>query len=202
VQPGPIVLGILCLAWAGCERDPLDVECPELSVGDLVVTELRGPQSGEDIYGEWVELYNASSRTIALRGTFVRFLKLDGASGANILVRSALSAPAGSYITLGRQPQTAPPTHVNYGYQADFDSNMFDTAAVEVLGCDRDLVIDQAIYRNLPNSGTLGVDGMFDPPSASDNDSDLNWCVDDLEDANSETDGIRGTPQELNRPCN
>lgn len=198
---GVILSAVVCLACAGCERDPLDIDCPDLAVGDLVVTELRGPQSGEDIYGEWVEIFNGSSRSIPMRGVFVTFVKLDGSSVAEILVRDTVSVTAGSYITLGRHPPTATPSHVDYGYIADFDVNMFDTAAVEVYGCNRGVFSDQAIYRNLPSKGTLGVDGAFDPPTAADNDDDANWCVDEVEDANSETDGIQGTPQELNRPC-
>lgn len=202
-----LVSVVLCLVCAACARDPLDIECPDLAVGDLVVTELRGAQSGDDVYEQWFELFNASGRNIPMRGVFIRFLELDGGSDQTILVRDPLTVAAGQYVTLGRQPRAPLPEYIDYGYRDDVlnDSHeprkMFDTAAVQVFGCNRDLFVDQAVYRDLPSKGTLIVDGAIDPPDPNANDDDGAWCVDETEDADSETDGIRGTPQEKNRTC-
>ncbi len=38
---------LLLVTAVGCEREPLPFVCPELSVGALVGSEIRGPQSGE-----------------------------------------------------------------------------------------------------------------------------------------------------------
>jgi hypothetical protein len=201
VRPGPVIAGALCIVCVSCERSPLDFDCPELDVGDLVVTEVRGPQSGEDIYGDWIELYNASGSSVSVRGMLMSISRLDGSSFGRVLVREPLSMPAGEFAVLGRQPIEPLPGHVDYGYIADFDSNLFDTGAIQLYGCDRDLEVDRAIYRNLPSTGTFGIDGAIDPPTADDNDDETAWCVDDEADANSATDGIRGTPQERNREC-
>jgi hypothetical protein len=196
-----IIASALCFCCPACERSPLDFDCPDLAAGDLVTSEVRGPQSGDDVYGDWLELYNASGATVPLTGTLIRVTRLDGGSAARILVREPVSVPPGAYAVLGRQTTATLPGHVDYGYLADFDADLFDSAAIQVYGCDRDLEVDRAIYRNLPSRGTLALDGAIDPPDASDNDDETAWCVDDEEDANSATDGIRGTPQERNRPC-
>jgi hypothetical protein len=201
VSVGDLIAKVLCVVvLTGCERSPLDFDCPELTVGDLVVTEVRGAQSGDDVYGDWLELFNASGRTIALRGSLVTITALDGSRSAEILVRDPMSVPAGEYFVFGRQTPGSLPEHVDYGYVNDFDSDMFDTAAVQIYGCDRDEAIDLAIYRNLPSRGTFGLDGSV-APSAVINDEDSAWCVDDEVDADSETAPVRGTPREMNRPC-
>ena len=43
-----LVAGVVGLALGGCARESLDWECPAVATGDLVVTELRGEQSGSD----------------------------------------------------------------------------------------------------------------------------------------------------------
>lgn len=192
--------GLCLVALSGCERAPLDFDCPDLDPGDLVVTEVRGSQSGDDTYGDWLELFNASGRTIPLRGALVTVTALDGSSKASILIREPVTITAGDYFVLGRQSPASLPEYVDYGYLADFDSDMLDTGAVQIYGCDRDVDIDLAIYRNLPSRGTFGLDGSV-APDADANDIDTAWCVDDEEDAGSEAAGLRGTPKEMNRPC-
>ena len=58
VRRAVMVLGVALVA--ACTRAPLEVPCPDLRAGDLVISELRGEQSGTDTRGQWVELYNAS----------------------------------------------------------------------------------------------------------------------------------------------
>src|SRR5688572_29312140 len=57
-------LAIVCLV--GCVRDPVEAVCPDVSAGALVVTEVRGEQTPEDLDGPWIELFNATSDTIDL----------------------------------------------------------------------------------------------------------------------------------------
>ncbi|MCP4446169.1 MAG: lamin tail domain-containing protein [Myxococcales bacterium] len=184
---------------AGCSHEPLDVPCPTVSEGDLVVTEIHGPQSGEDQYGEWVEVYNATGRTIDLAGLSVNFIKLDGSSERAMFIRSSVNLDSGAYGVFGRQTAGAEPEHVDYGYKSDIDSKLFDSAAVEISSCGE--FVDLAVYRDLPTKGSLTLNGEISPPTAAANDDDVNWCVDDLEDENTEQMGVRGTPQEENPVC-
>ena len=54
-------------------REPAETVCPQLAAGDLVVSEVRGPQRPEDASGAWVEIFNASGREVDLLGIKVRF---------------------------------------------------------------------------------------------------------------------------------
>lgn len=193
-----IVLAGALLA-SGCARDPLDVPCPRLDEGELVITEIHGPQSGDaDDYGEWIEIYNPTGRTLDLSGLAISVIKLDGSSSADMLVRSALQLPPGEYAVFGRQVDSALPPHVDYGYIADIDRKLFDSAALEVSSCGQR--IDVVVYRNLPTKGSLILSGDA-PLTAEANDDELNWCTDEREDENSADSGIRGTPREENPTC-
>src|SRR5438132_13762143 len=92
------VIGISVAAvglTAACARDPLEAKCPTVAVGDIVVTEIRGQQSPDDGSPVWVELYNASTSSIDLEGTKIRFRKKDGSSEVDVLVRRSLPVGAG-----------------------------------------------------------------------------------------------------------
>ena len=190
---------------AGCSHEPLDIPCPAVSAGELVVTEVHGPQTGEDRYGEWVEIYNASNRTIDLSGLSVSFTKHDGSSKLQMFIRTPVNLEAGAYAVFGKQLPGAVPEHVNYGYLGDIGDidgtggKLFDSAAVEISSCGER--IDLAVYRNLPTKGSLTLNGDISPPTAEANDEDINWCVDNLEDDETEQKGVRGTPQEENPSC-
>jgi len=170
-----------------------------VSEGELVVTEVHGPQSGEDKYGEWIEIYNTTGRTIDLSGLSVSFTKLDGSSVTDLFIRSALTIEPGGYSVFGRQPAGAEPEYVDYGYISDIDSKLFDSAAVEISTCGQR--IDLAVYRNLPTKGSLALSGAISPPTAIANDDEINWCVDNAEDENTPQLGVRGTPGEENPVC-
>lgn len=188
------------LLTAGCSHEPIDIPCPDVSEGDLVVTEIHGPQSGDvDQYGEWVEVFNATGRTIDVAGLSVSFTKLDGSSKRAMFVRSPLTVEPGAYAVFGRQVAGSEPSHVDYGYIADIDANLFDSAAVEITSCGE--FVDLAVYRNLPTKGSLTLSGAISPPTSAANDDEVNWCVDDREDENTEQMGVRGTPQEENPVC-
>ncbi len=190
---------------AGCSNEPIDVPCPGVAAGELVVTEVHGPQSGEDQYGEWVEIYNASDSAVDLRGLSVTFTKLDGSSQLQMFVRKSVELAAGEYAVFGKQLSGTEPEHVNYGYLGDIGDidgsggKLFDSAAVEISSCGE--VIDLAVYRNLPTRGSLALNGDISPPTAEANDDEVNWCVDELEDEDTDEKGVRGTPQEENPSC-
>ena len=190
-------LGLALMALLGCERDPRVAVCPELAPGDLIITELRGDQSGsDDEIGEWIELYNASSLTIDLTGVAVVVTRLDGGSDARLVFRREVRVDSGDYVVLGRffdLPELRP-DYVNYGYSEDFDSSLYDTGAIEIFACGT--MTDQLVYRNLPSTGTFAFDGAIDP-DATDNDDANNWCIDEL---TGDPDAT-GTPGERNPVC-
>jgi len=190
-------LGMAFVALLGCERDPRVAVCPELGPGDLVVSEIRGDQSGsDDELGEWIELYNASSQSIDLKGVAVVVQRLDGGSNARLVFRRDVIVDAGEYAVLGRffdLPELLP-AYVSYGYSEDFDSSLYDTGAIEIYACGT--LTDQLIYRNLPSTGTYAFDGALDPDAAANDDADL-WCTD----AVSGVPLASGTPGERNPAC-
>lgn len=178
--------------WAGlalatvpaCTREPL-ADCPTLTSGELVVTEVRSDD--DEVNGSWIELFNASGRPLDLAGLRVRFRKLDGSSEIAVLVRRALDVAAGDYVVLGRYLDGMGPAHVDYGFRDDFDTTWLSAAAIDVEACGAQ--VDRARYDALPTSGTfsLGV-----PPDAESNDLPTSWCVDPI---------VGGSPGAANPPC-
>lgn len=191
---------LLLIAAVGCERDPLPFLCPDIAEGALVVSEIRGPQSGDiDGYEQWIELYNAGLSDVDLEGLHLVIQKLDGSAHAELLVRSTgVIINAGEYAVFGRSGRGQEPAHVDYGYQQDFGGDLYDTAAIDVVSCG--VLVDRVIYRNLPNTGTWALDGLTSP-DAEVNDRDTAWCLDDIEDIDTPSAGIRGTPGQPNLEC-
>ena len=194
------ILCALLLAGA-CSRDPLDVPCPQVDPGDLVVTEIRPAQDPEPGYGEWIEIYNASTHGVDLTGLRVTLTKLvDGTAAASFVVRGgSTDVDPGAYYVLGRFPAGDEPDYVQYGYADDYDDDLPSGAAVDIIACGT--LIDRMIYRSLPSEGTYSFTGDIDPPEDADNDVEDDWCVDVVEDVDTPTMGIRGTPGRKNIPC-
>jgi len=188
---------VVMLAAAACAREPAEAVCPALVAGDLVVTEVRGPQVPEDASGAWIELYNASGGPIDLLGIRVRFRSLQDAKAAGIpiLVRRSLAAAARSYTVLGLFDDADPPPHVDYGFLGDFSAHeraWVDQGAVEVETCGA--LIDHAPYDLLPDKGTHSLGGA---PDANRNDLPASWCTD----ATQVGATFPGTPRSQNIRC-
>lgn len=176
------------LVLAGCGRAPLDFECPALSPGELAVTELRGPQPDEaDRGGQWIELWNTSGQNLDLRGLRLELARLDGTGTAAILVRTGLEVAPGSAVVLGRHPAKALPAHVDYGFEGDFDGDLYPAGVVRLLA--REVEVDQVVFRSLPASGSWAFDGAKTPDARA-NDDLAAWCQD-----------ATGSPGEGNPPC-
>jgi hypothetical protein len=175
-------LVVLCLA--ACTRDPIDT-CAPIEVGELVVTEVRGDADAAN--GSWVELFNASGRTLDLAGVKIRFRLADGSGETPILVRHELTVGAGEYIVLGRYFDDTNPAHIDYGFRDDFDGSWLGAAAIEVQACGER--VDVAQYSALPDEGSfsLGV-----APDHELNDIAESWCFDVTPE---------GTPGAANTPC-
>ena len=173
---------------AGCVRAPTEQVCPDLVAGDLVVTEVRGPQSPEDQLGTWVELYNASTHLIDLEGVKLRFRKKDGSSEIPVLVRRTVLIDPGKYAVLGLVVDSMNrPDYIDYGFADDFTVGFLPAAAIDVESCGARL--DRAVYDVLPKVGTYSLGGE---PSADQNDLPTNWCVNATP---------SGTPQTANPGC-
>ncbi len=205
-----LCLGLAVVASAGCSRPPLGEFCPDLSEGELVITEIRGPQTGGDNRGQWFEVYNASDRAVDLRGLRIEFYNLQGARPAParpILVRAeAFSAQPGQYVTFGHHDPAVLPDFVDYTFINDYfgtpSLDADELLALLELGLepedfeDRlpkdlerggridlvacDVLIDRVRYTSLPSEGTLSFDGDLEP-DAEDNDQPENFCTDEAE---------------------
>jgi hypothetical protein len=199
----PVLLAGLLWTPSGCEREPLKLECTPLGSGDLVISELRGDQTGTDTWGQWIELYNTTTGELELLGVTLNIKKLDGSDEREIVVRDrTLHVPARGFVVLGRHSGDLP-AHMDYGYEDDFASDLYVDALLQVLACEE--LVDQLVYRDLPSEGTWAFDGSQTLTAVS-NDDEGNWCVDATEappqDGGTTQVGLPGTPGEVNRPCN
>jgi hypothetical protein len=201
----PAVLLVLSLAFlsSACEREPLDLVCTEMGVGDLAISELRGNQSGTDTWGQWIELYNPSAAEVSLRGLTLTLRQLDGTGEKSIRIRDdSLVVASGGRVVLGRFSNDDLPAHVDYGYEGDFSSDLYRDGLLQVFSCDQE--IDRIVYHDLPSLGTLSFDGALALTAAS-NDEEADWCVDDTPaeagDGGTTMVGVPGTPREANRAC-
>jgi len=180
---------VVILVLAGCARDPVEELCPPLAPGDLVMTEVRGPQSPVDIVvGPWLELYNASGHPVDLLGIRLQFHDAED-NRDTALVRRSINVVAGGYAVLGMADDRALPPKVDYGFVQDFHDNPFPdgVTGIEVYSCE--LQIDKITYDSLPGTGTHSLGGT---PSAESNDFDLKWCT---------NPAASGSPQAPNPSC-
>jgi hypothetical protein len=188
-----LVAAIAC-GVCGCVRDPAPAKCPDIAVGDLVITEIRGPQSSGDTLGIWIELYNAATSPIDLEGIKIRFRKKDGSSETDVIVRRSLDMQVGGYTTLGLFPDDdSRPSYIDYGMAGDFHMSFLSAAAVDIDACDQR--IDRVIYDVLPDQGTYSLGAT--PPTADNNDLPSMWCTDATDIAGT----FPGTPQAANIAC-
>ena len=184
------VLCVLSLVTAtvGCERESLPQICPNIADGELVVTEVRGKQSGVDDTDQWIELYNASAAEISLEGLQLITQTLNGARVSLITVRAPdVRVGADDYAVLGHTFAGMELSGMDYGYRGDMESDLYDTAAIDLYACGQR--VERIIYRNLPATGTWAFDGAS-VPDAVNNDDEGAWCVDDI-----------GTPGQANLEC-
>ncbi|MBP6630872.1 MAG: hypothetical protein KA297_15670 [Kofleriaceae bacterium] len=182
-------------APAGCTRDAAPALCPDVVAGELVVSELRGEQTGSDSQGQWIELYNASGTELDLLGLRVLWRRLDGSDSDTVLVRRSLLVAPDGYVVLGAGLDADRPSYVDYGVAGDLPGAIMPSAAVDLIACD--VLIDRLTYSGLTRTGTYSLGPT--PPTADGNDLSTAWC-------NNETvDGTGlaapGTPGAANPPC-
>jgi hypothetical protein len=183
--------------------------CTPVENGQLVISELRGSQTEVDTYGQWIELHNRSTNSVNLAGIRIHLYDIMDESLSDpriIMVRDeTLIVEPGGYVILGHQRPDQLPDHVDYGYDEDFDSDLYSAGQLELYVCNE--VVDYVFYQNLPSVGTLAFDGdqelTVDANDIADpNNIDSNWCTDASPVVNPTEVGTPGTPGEQNRPCN
>lgn len=154
--------------------------CARLYGGSLVVNEImQNPAAVSDTAGEWFELYNTTASAVDIEGWTISD---DGTNSHTINNGGPLPVPAGGYLVLGNNGDSATNGGVSVDYvyssfslgNTDDEIVLTDTGAVE---------IDRVNYDGGPNfpnpSGAsmalllsvLGGDPM------TDNDIGTNWEV-------------------------
>lgn len=199
----------------GCPRAPASEICPRIEPGDLVVSELRAGQSGQDSIGHYIEVYNAGDRTVDLQGVWIFQTAVDGDEQA-ILIREPLEVAAGGYVVIGPGVGDELPTWIDYGVGWDISGgdpesgepprelieSDYPTGFFSLVSCDA--LIDEVFYGpgTLPDVGTLACGNLDAPPSAEQNDDTATgcWCVDaEPSDTPLPGVGLPGTPGRANR---
>lgn len=189
----------MSIALAACESDPVPAICPDVEVGELVLTEIRGTQTGANSYPLFFEIYNGTDRELDVAGFHLVIATQDHGSEADVIVRRHLPVAAGAYFTIAPVADTLLPAQVDYGGLVDFvgaSAAVFPRGDVTLVACGD--VIDRVVYDELPEVGTRSL--MTMPPDAERNDDAGAWCTDAIvpEDATTEL-GAPGTPGGSNR---
>ena len=186
---------------------------PSYNAGDIVISEImknpcheiEDPNDStmticsiDDEFGEWVELYNASSADIDLQGFS---LSDNGGTPDEVTVSSSLVVAAGGYVVLGANSDTASNGGVTVDYAYDWNSFKLANGDDEVSLTDANgNLIDEVIYDDGSFPDDKGVSLTLNPDTldATSNDDGSNWC-----NASSEivASGDLGTPGTANDAC-
>jgi hypothetical protein len=192
----------------GCARAPAPEICPRIEPGELVISELRGPQTGNDVVDPYIELYNASGRTLDLQGVWIRQIARNGAQH-ELVIRESLKVADGGYVVIG-PGLDEPNAWVDYavgwdipggnaapdeGGEAQLPTDLLrypDGGFFELESCDELIDAVEVGVDVLPQLGTLACGNGQTPPDAEANDlatdpaadpaadpADAScWCVD------------------------
>lgn len=184
-----LVIASCLIGSLGCVREQLPDICPSVDEGELVISELRGPQDGDDSFGHWVEVYNAAGKTVDLQGMTLR-LRSSGGDELEFFVRESVEVPAGGHAVIGPGSPDDHPNWMDYAIGWDIsggdpemdeyplDFMRFTAAFVELEACDE--LIDEVFFESLTPMGTLACGNADAPPTADANDETTAgcWCVD------------------------
>lgn len=164
--------------------DMVDNDCDGLidegswAAGDLIISEvLNNPAAVNDPDGEWLEVYNASDRTLTLNGVIVSSSVDD--DWHQITSNEAISLAPGEFAVLGSNGEMDTNGHVPVDYVYDHEdlglSNEFDGLVLEADGITLDMVEwdDGATFPD-PTGASLSLDPTYFDITANDN-GDY-WC--------------------------
>jgi hypothetical protein len=163
---------------------------PRVGAGDLVISEIMANPIGTDALEEWFEVYNATSRTLDLRGLSVR----DGA-GFAFTIATSVPVPAGGYALLAGNADTLTNgglPRVDYVYSGLTLNN----SAEQLQIVNGETVIDAVSYATSTNGAARSL--SLSHLNAVDNDSAGNWCA---ATASYGASGNSGTPKSADPAC-
>lgn len=182
------------------DYDDFDTDCDglldedEWVEGDLLVTEMMAdPSKVKDMYGEWFEVYNTTSRDIDIYG----WVFVDD-STETFTVSKTTVVPAGEYFVFGADDDVA----INGGVTADYDydrdafrlDGTKDGVSVSVEG----RTIAEAIFKSTWETAT-GYSMSLDPDhyDFTEAQDGAYWCLPSV----SYGDGDYGSPGSTNTGC-
>lgn len=163
--------------------------------GDLLLTEiLFNPQAVIDPYGEWIEIYNNTRRTVTLNGLV--FSSSDGAS-FQVRASSALTLAPGEYFILGTSDDISANggVEVDYVYTGLSLSNGGDDLSVYGEGT----LIQYLSWDAAAATAATGASYMVDPGHYGEMDAAY-WCA-ATDPWGFDPGGDKGSPGAVNELC-
>ncbi len=158
---------------------------------DLVITEImQNPDTVSDANGEWFEIYNPGSSDVDLNGWTIRDNGIDSHA-----ITTSVIAPAGDYIVLGRNANSA----ANGGVTVDYQYSGFSLANGDdeiVLVRPDSSVADEVAYDGGPQwPDPTGASMALSSPG-DDNNTGSNWSESTA--FITGASGDKGTPGQAN----
>ncbi|MBN2498981.1 MAG: lamin tail domain-containing protein [Deltaproteobacteria bacterium] len=186
------LLAAVCLS--GCPGSGNGDGCDaNLLAGDLVITEIMADPAGKDEGKEWFEIYNATSKSLSLRGVRLVASRADGSGEYEHVMKAAQIEP-GQYFVLGGVLEDVKPGWIDYAYGADL-SSLRNTGGRISVECGSN-VVDRVVYEDSQEGRSAVFDGSQVPDAAA-NDNLDNWCESETEYAEDSF----GTPGVVNEAC-
>jgi hypothetical protein len=167
----------------------------------LVINELLANPGGtiSDANGEWIELYNAGTRSVDLQNLVIADSAASGRRPYH-LISTSLVVPSGGYVTLGNTTNTTNnggvPIDYAYGAAMAFANSLDAFKIARVYGTDT-LTIDRTQYASAAISAQNGISRELKNPLLDNSNMDGSNWADALVTAIYGPGG-RGTPKAQN----
>ena len=149
----------------------------------LVINELMANpanfNSNPDVTGEWVELYNAGTRSVNLQNLVIADSAASGRRPYH-LISASLVVPSGGYVVLGQTTNTTSnggvPVDYAYGAAMAFANSLDAFKIARVYGTDT-LTIDRTQYASAATSAQDGITRELKNPALDNSNMDgSNWA--------------------------
>jgi hypothetical protein len=167
----------------------------------LVINEMLVNPGGviTDASGEWVEIYNAGTRSVNMQDLVIADSAASGRRPYHV-ISSSLVVPSGGYVTLGNTTNTTNnggvPVDYAYGSAMAFANSLDAFKIARVYGTDT-LTVDRTQYANAAISAQNGISRELKNPALDNSNMDgSNW--DDALVTAVYGPGGRGTPKAQN----
>jgi hypothetical protein len=171
--------------------------------GDLVISEImNNPNAVADTAGEWIEIHNATTAPIDLKGLVLRHQAVASDPNAVHTIAQSVVVPGGGFVVLGinGDANTNGKVKVDYVYPNVVNlANDKDYLAIETAGSPA-VLIDEVSYDEKSGLDPKGKSRSLNPMmlDATKNDTDQNFC-----EAKTLIQGSAdyGTPGAMNDGC-